>query len=152
MKFSMGLKAMSVVIGALLVAGCGDGDTTTSSTPSRAQPSPSEVTTMQPSESAGQSPIGGQSPIAEQSPSEGKPSSASKPVKGEITVTGTVADGVESGCVILRADGEVYLLLGGDRSAFGDGARVTVRGRPNPDLLTTCQQGIPFQVIESRPE
>ncbi|WP_412541957.1 hypothetical protein R8Z50_05285 [Longispora sp. K20-0274] len=72
------------------------------------------------------------------------------PAKGEMTVTGTVEDGVEQGCTVLRTPVGVFLLLGGDRTLIGEGNRVTVRGRAEPDLLTTCQQGTPFHVLEVR--
>jgi hypothetical protein len=73
------------------------------------------------------------------------------PDKGEITVTGTVESGVEKGCTLLRTKDKVYLLLGGDRAIIGEGARVTVHGRLEPDLLTTCQQGIPLHVLGALP-
>jgi hypothetical protein len=59
------------------------------------------------------------------------------------TLTGIVAAGVESQCLLL---GE-YLLVGGDRAVLRAGARVAVTGRVVPDLMTTCQQGTPFVVI-----
>ncbi|MEV6525181.1 hypothetical protein AB0M43_24825 [Longispora sp. NPDC051575] len=77
-----------------------------------------------------------------------KPSGA--PTKGEMTLTGTVTDGAEQGCVLLRTSAGVYLLLGGDRTLIREGNTVTVRGRADPDLLTTCQQGIPLHVLEVR--
>ena len=61
-----------------------------------------------------------------------------------VTVTGTIADGVEPNCVLLNE----YLLLGGPRELFTAGAVVTVTGRVQPDMVTTCQQGIPL-VVES---
>ena len=70
---------------------------------------------------------------------------------GEITVTGTVADGVESGCLLLRTGTVSYLLIASPAqkqalsAATGD---VTVRGRPQPDMVTTCQQGTPLEVSE----
>ena len=63
------------------------------------------------------------------------------------TLTGTVAAGVEHGCLLL--DG--YLLVGGDRAVIRAGARLTVTGRVVPDLITTCQQGTPFVVTSARP-
>lgn len=68
----------------------------------------------------------------------------------EATITGDVVDGVESNCVLLRTDGGLYLLIGGDRSLMSGGGRLVVRGRAQPGLVTTCQQGTPFQVIEAR--
>jgi hypothetical protein len=72
----------------------------------------------------------------------------SRPVKpgtsGTVTVTGTIAYGVEPNCVLLNG----YLLLGGPRDLFAAGALVTVTGRIQPDMMTTCQQGTPL-VVES---
>jgi hypothetical protein len=78
-------------------------------------------------------------------------SSAPKYPPGEKTITGKPEDGVEFDCLIMRADGTVYLLLGGDRALLKSGRTVAVRGKPNPSLMTTCQQGIPFEVSEVRP-
>jgi hypothetical protein len=63
------------------------------------------------------------------------------------TLTGTITAGVEHRCLLL--DG--YLLVGGDRTVIRAGARVTVTGRIVPDLVTTCQQGIPFMVTSVEP-
>ena len=68
----------------------------------------------------------------------------------EITLTGEIEEGVEAGCMLLRAGDRAYLLLGGDRNMIRQGGRVTVRGKPQPGLMTTCQQGTPFQVSEVR--
>jgi hypothetical protein len=59
-----------------------------------------------------------------------------------IMVTGTVTPGVEAQCLLLDA----YLLIGGPRDVIVPGARITVVGRPRPDMLTTCQQGTPLLV------
>ncbi|GAA0383684.1 MULTISPECIES: hypothetical protein [Micromonospora] len=64
----------------------------------------------------------------------------------EMTLTGRVESGVEPGCLLL--DG--YLLLGGPREVLTAGASVTVTGRPAPGLMTTCQQGTPFQVASAK--
>jgi hypothetical protein len=53
-----------------------------------------------------------------------------------------VTAGVEANCLLI--DG--YLLIGGDPAVVREGARVTVHGRVDRDLMTTCQQGIPFVV------
>ena len=39
-----------------------------------------------------------------------------------------------------------YLLLGGPRDVLTAGARVTVTGRVETGMMTTCQQGTPFVV------
>lgn len=63
-----------------------------------------------------------------------------------MTITGDVVDGVEPGCVLLKTPDTLYLLIGGDRAALQSGRRLTVVGTPQPGLMTTCQQGTPFQV------
>lgn len=65
---------------------------------------------------------------------------------GQLTVSGTVAAGVESGCLILRAQGSDYLLVGG--KGLKAGARVRVRGHIDKDVMSFCQQGTPFVVAE----
>jgi hypothetical protein len=70
---------------------------------------------------------------------------------GEMTITGQVAQGVESGCLILQSGSTTYLLIGGDKQVLQAGRTVVVRGRPNPGLATICQQGTPFEVSEVRP-
>lgn len=59
-----------------------------------------------------------------------------------LTLTGTPAGGVEARCWLL--DG--YLLIGVPPELLGTGQRITVTGRAEPDLMTTCQQGIPLRV------
>jgi hypothetical protein len=73
---------------------------------------------------------------------------------GDLTLTGTVVEGVEANCLLLDSPAGSYLLLaqpGVDRSLFRVGARITVRGRVGADIMTTCQQGTPFMVVEVRP-
>ena len=84
-------------------------------------------------------------------PSEPHPASAPSPLPGEITVVGVVEEGVEHGCKLLRAGDQLYQLVGSASTLIKSGARLSVRGRPNPGLLTTCQQGTPFQVAEVQP-
>jgi hypothetical protein len=69
------------------------------------------------------------------------------PPAGEVTVTGTVSEGVEPGCLLL--DG--YLLVGGDRDQLRPGARAAVTGRVDRGLLSTCQQGVPLVVASVEP-
>ncbi|MEU8263529.1 hypothetical protein AB0C02_23250 [Micromonospora sp. NPDC048999] len=66
---------------------------------------------------------------------------------GTTTLTGTVQAGVEPNCLLL--DGN--LLVGGPRQVLKAGARVTVTGHAQPDLMTTCQQGTPFVVEAVKP-
>ena len=64
------------------------------------------------------------------------------PSSGRLTLTGVITSGVEPGCVLL----DNFLLLGGPRDLLAAGARVTVTGRVEPGLMSTCQQGTPFLV------
>ena len=72
-----------------------------------------------------------------------------------VTVTGTVRRGVEPGCLLLDADqGRQWLLVGGrgaDRRLLAPGARVQVVGTRSPGTVSTCQQGMPLEVISMRP-
>lgn len=77
------------------------------------------------------------------------PSQGTGKAQAEVEHTGTLADGVEAGCVLLETgSGSPLLLLGPGVSAFSAGDRVTVRGVPQPDAMTTCMQGQPFAVSE----
>ena len=67
-----------------------------------------------------------------------------------MSVSGEVVEGVEAGCLLLKTSGPLYLLIGGDRAALQVGKRVTVVGTPQPGLMSTCQQGTPFQVVSVR--
>ncbi|GIG85766.1 hypothetical protein Pen02_07020 [Plantactinospora endophytica] len=71
-----------------------------------------------------------------------KPPRGGAAPSGTTTLSGTVQAGVEANCLLL--DG--YLLVGGPRDVLTAGARVTVVGQVRADLMTTCQQGTPFQV------
>ena len=82
---------------------------------------------------------------------EAAPATEPTPPAGEVSVTGTVAAGVEPNCWLLEADGGPYLLVGGDRSQLRPGARLVVTGRVDRDLLSTCQQGEPLKVASIRP-
>jgi hypothetical protein len=73
---------------------------------------------------------------------------------GPVTVVGTVAAGVEPGCLLLEAErGGSFLLVGGERAELRPGRRVAVTGRVDRGLLSTCQQGEPLVVasIEAAP-
>jgi hypothetical protein len=65
----------------------------------------------------------------------------------KLTLTGTPEPAVEAGGLLL--DG--YLLVGGPRDLLGEGRRVRVTGRVQPDLLTIWQQGTPFVVESAEP-
>jgi hypothetical protein len=65
-----------------------------------------------------------------------------------VTLTGTLAAGVESGCIVLVNDQGAVLanLIGLDPASAPVGSSVEVKGRFARDLITTCQQGEPFNV------
>jgi hypothetical protein len=74
-----------------------------------------------------------------------------KPAPGkEIVITGHVEDGVEAGCRVIRTlSGPTYTLLltpALQRQIELAADPVTLRGRLRPGLMTTCQQGTPFEV------
>ena len=69
------------------------------------------------------------------------------------TISGTVAAGVEPGCLLLQGDGKPHLLVFADPSRKAQakvGATVTVVGTAKPGQMTTCQQGTPFIVTSMR--
>lgn len=87
-------------------------------------------------------------PPSGKAPGEQVPANPSgSPAAGGATITGTVTSGVEPGCLLL---GE-YLLVGGPRDVITAGAKITVTGRVERDLMTTCQQGTPFLVDSVKP-
>jgi hypothetical protein len=127
---------------AAVLAGCGG-----ASRDGTAQPG-GNVSGSPPSGSASGS---GSPPVPPSGRGSQPPASATKNADGaELTLTGRPEEGVESGCLVLRSGDTLYLLLGGDRQMIQSGRPVVVRGKPNPGILTTCQQGIPFEVSEVR--
>jgi hypothetical protein len=64
-----------------------------------------------------------------------------------VRLVGTVSPGVESGCHLLTSGGTTYLLVGGGGEVV-DGREIQVLGAVRRDLMTTCQQGVPFLVDE----
>ena len=66
---------------------------------------------------------------------------------GDGCLTGTTVVGVESGCTLLVAGGTAHLLVGLP-APVEPGVELTVRGTPDPELMTTCQEGEPFVVTE----
>jgi len=79
-----------------------------------------------------------------------KPLPTSKPSSSPATLRGRVEEGVEAGCLMLNDGGMLYQLVGGDRSLLRPGRTVEVTGTVEPDLATTCQQGRPFVVRQTR--
>ncbi len=104
-------------------------------------PTDPEPTAADPESSTPAAPGSTSAPVPTRTPKE--PAGPSKPPPvGAATLTGTVQAGVESGCLLL--DG--YLLVGGPRAVLVPGASVLVTGKIQSDLVTTCQQGVPFLV------
>lgn len=128
--------AIAALLAALVTAGCAQG------TGGTAEPGGS----VSPSAPEGAGSGGSLPPSWHIDP----PSPTTKYPPGEQTMTGRVEAGVEPGCLIMKTPTETYLLLGGDRQVVQPGAWITVRGKPNPGLMTTCQQGVPFEVSEAR--
>lgn len=71
--------------------------------------------------------------------------SSTNPKEGQVRVHGRVERGVEPNCLVLVTGGREYLLLNAGPEAR-PGARIVVRGTPEPELVTTCMQGIPLVV------
>jgi hypothetical protein len=72
----------------------------------------------------------------------------------EMTVSGTVVEGVEPRCLILQTGSKDYLLMlppSVDRSKVQAGAKLVVRGRLQTGMMSYCQQGTPFQVSAVSP-
>jgi hypothetical protein len=122
------LAALALLIGAL--AGCaGEGGTPSAPASSAAPSRPALV-------------------VPSESPRLVVPSTAGS----DITLTGTLQEGVEGNCVLLKTPDRLYQLIGGDRSKLDAGtSKVTVTGRVAVGMMTTCQQGTPFQVTDIHP-
>ena len=98
-------------------------------------------------DSAADAPSSAATPV----PSTTAPEDLAVGTSGRVSVlTGTVEAGVEPGCLLLEASGVLHQLVGATQ-ALAPGQRVTVQGRPDPTLLTTCQQGTPFVVSSAAP-
>ena len=83
--------------------------------------------------------------------SDPTPTFPGKRARHTTTVTGVVAAGVEAGCLLLETGSETLLLVGVRPEDAPPGSRIRVTGSRNPGLMTTCQQGVPFQVEQVRP-
>lgn len=62
-----------------------------------------------------------------------------------MTLRGTVRDGVEAGCLVLRDNGTLYQLID-DKNRLKAGEKVTVTGHVDKDVMSYCMQGTPFRV------
>jgi len=63
---------------------------------------------------------------------------ASSHAQAEVTVSGVIIEGLRSDCRILQTDQRRYALTGPGTAALQVGERVTVTGRPRPDLISPC--------------
>ncbi|HET6531758.1 MAG TPA: hypothetical protein VFH03_14275 [Actinoplanes sp.] len=92
-------------------------------------------------------------PSAEPSGSAVSPGPPPPSAAGALSISGEVTAGVEPDCLLLTGAGEPYLLVFSDESMQAKakvGARITVTGRAQPGMMTTCQQGIPYLVTSVR--
>ncbi|MEU4378948.1 hypothetical protein [Micromonospora echinofusca] len=143
----LAVSALAVCVALSACGGQGGAGDTPTPTPTGAQPvtSPPSPDPSIP----GVTPTPGDpvDPTGPALPPPPRPSNApTKPPTGGTTLTGTVTSGVEPNCLLL----DNYLLVGGPRDLLKPGAKVTVTGRVQRDLLTTCQQGTPFLVETAR--
>lgn len=152
-QVSLAVFAMALATG--MLAGCDDAERKSSSAPSggpavSASPSVSSSPETPVSPPGAGAPGGGE---AGGGPVPGNPAPPASPgpaEPAEITLTGDVMAGVEPGCIVLKASNQTFLLVGGDRARLDRGGKITVRGRTDPGLMTTCQQGTPLRVLELR--
>ncbi|WP_234361995.1 hypothetical protein [Plantactinospora sp. BB1] len=142
----------AVLAAGLALAGCADSGSTppngSGGSPVTVSPSPEPTASPGPSgpDPSGPGPThpgptSPGNPSADPGTPTGPPRGGAAP-SGTTTLSGTVRAGVEPNCLLL----DNYLLVGGPRDVIAAGARVTVVGEVRADLMTTCQQGIPFQV------
>jgi hypothetical protein len=119
------LRLTSAVGLALVLLGCG------TSADSPGEPDPTSAPATSTSAPTSSSPTA--SPTL--TSSDGKPM--------RVTMTGTIEDGVESGCLVFtdEATGRTYSLTSDQLPGTALGSRVTVVGTVDPDMLSFCQQG-----------
>lgn len=128
--------------GALALGGCGSG----SETPAGTTTAPTGTSSGTGEASTTQAPPTTETPV--ETPSAGRPT--------PVTMTGTVEDGVESGCQVFtdEATGETYSLaapLPDTGTGVRDASRITVTGTVDPDMMSFCMQGPILVVTEATP-
>lgn len=134
------------LVGALMLAvltACGSGgggsDDETSTPSASAEPTTAPESTEE-------------SPVPEETTPYLDPSLGDTTKPGSaITISGTVEEGVESGCLVLEHEGTVYGLFGNfDTSVVYAGATVSLQGNVDDGMMSTCQQGTPFVVEDAQ--
>jgi hypothetical protein len=103
---------------------------------------------------SGGEPAAAPTPSAAATPSSASVASSAPSETGAETVTGTVEAGVEPNCRLIKDSAGSHLLVFHDaalKPAAAVGKKVTVTGRSEPKMMTTCQQGIPFVVSSVSP-
>jgi hypothetical protein len=139
------VKRLLIVLAAVVVFAAGCANSPTSSSSSAASGSSSGA-------ASGSSSASGQpsAPGAPGTPSSGASGAPAPGASGTSTkLTGTLEEGVEPSCLVLRGAGRDHSLYFADpqvkkQAKIGD--TVTVVGQARPTQMTTCQQGIPFLV------
>lgn len=149
---AIGGVLLAGALSAALLAGCKSSGSPQSA--GSAHPSASGSASSSPSASAPASPSGRPSPSTPGAPptSAGTPP-ASQPAGDLETHTGTVTQGVEPGCLILRASDGTYELVGADttaKRALRPDATVVVRGYQEHGLMSHCMQGKILKVVSAR--
>jgi len=122
----------------VLAAGCANNATDSGAAAPAAAPSPSASDVID-------LPL----PSAKTSGPAGEPSSG-RPAAGGQTITGTVTAGVEPNCLLLTDSAGSHLLIFDDPAMRADaavGSKVKIVGKAQPNMMSTCQQGVPFIVV-----
>ncbi|WP_147315509.1 hypothetical protein [Asanoa ferruginea] len=101
---------------------------------------PSPTLTFPPDPTVQPTPPPGRDP----SPRPTKPSGANTPKV--VSVTGTVTEGVEPGCLLL----DNYLLINAPTSLVYAGVKVRLTLEVRSDLVSTCQQGTPAMITSAQ--
>ncbi|MFC7532093.1 hypothetical protein [Actinoplanes sp. GCM10030250] len=98
---------------------------------------------------AGAPPTAPSADLPSASPEPTAESPAASAPAGSATITGTVRQGVEPGCLLLKdATGDHLLVFKDDKieATVKAGSEVTVVGKVETGMMTTCMQGEPFVV------
>ena len=139
--------SVPVLVAVLALAACGQGEpqppTAPPGVPVTSFPQPGPTGPDGPSPAGSGSTAPGPAGPDPTTPGPSGPARNAPPSPGSpTTLSGVVREGVEPGCYLI----DNYLLVGGPREVIRAGGRLTVTGRVQADLMTTCQQGVPFVV------